>query len=807
MLPRLFAFVLTLYIVTTYYGDALGAAPGDPAPEAEKYTISGYIKDAANGEDLIGAVLYIEEISTGAQANVYGFYSITLPPGIYHLDYRYLGYKSVKKEVDLQKDIRIDIDLQSENIKLEEVVIEATPEDQNVKSVEMGVNELDIQTIQKVPVLLGEVDVIKTLQLLPGVSSVGEGASGFNVRGGNVGQNLVLLDEAPVYNSSHLLGFFSVFNPDAVKDVKLYKGGAPVRYGGRLASLLDIRMKEGNNRKFGVQGGIGTIFSRLAVEGPIVKEKGSFIIAGRRSYIDALAKPFTDVLDDGAQLYFYDLTAKANYILNDNNRLYLSGYLGRDKFNFAENQGFSWGNTTGTLRWNHLFNDRVFSNFSLVYSDYDYSLAFGEDEIDFFRWKSRIRTLTFKPEINYFISTNTDLQFGGEMHYYRFTPANATGASAGVVQDVSLDKKYAFEYAGYVGAEQRFGESLSLQYGLRASAFNYMGPGNLYFYDNDDPGQRKEVIGVDTAERGESIASYFNLEPRFSMKIQTGPNSSVKASYNRMAQYLHLISNTTASNPLDVWTPTTNNIRPQTGNQYAVGYFKNLGPSNDFELSVEAYFRDTQNQIDYIDGADLLINEFLEGDLLSGRGRAYGLEFLVKKNAGRFTGWASYTLSRTELKVDGINSGNWYPTRFDQMHNLNLTGNYQINERWSLSANFAYISGTPTTFPTSRYAIGDYLVPYNAENSRNNVRIPSYHRLDLSATLLGKKFKKNGERRKNQDSLVFGIYNVYSRRNPFSIYFRQDTDRPAPGTPLATEAIRVSIVGNFVPAISYNFKF
>jgi hypothetical protein len=773
----LFAFVIF------FLGNALFSMADDPIPvAAQKYTISGYIKDASSGEDLIGATLYIEEISAGAQTNVYGFYSITLAPGIYHLQFRYIGYTTQEKEVDLQEDLRIDIELNSMDLKLDEVVISASPEDQNVRSVEMGVNELDIKTIEKLPVLLGEVDVIKSVQLLPGVSTVGEGASGFNVRGGGVGQNLVLLDEAPVYNSSHLLGFFSVFNPDAVKDVKLYKGGAPVKYGGRIASLLDIRMKEGNNRKFGVEGGVGTIFSRLAVEGPLVKEKGSFVVAGRRSYIDVLAKPFTDVLDDGAQLYFYDLTAKANYTFNENNRLYLSGYLGKDKFLFDANQGFSWGNSTATLRWNHLFNEQIFSNFSLIYSDYDYNLAFGENDLDFFRWESRIRTITFKPEFKYFINSNIDLNFGGELHYYRFNPANATGASAGELSDVSLEKKYALEYALYVGTEQRFGDALTLQYGLRASAFRYMGPGNVYTYETTEPGERKELTGVTRADSWETIASYLNLEPRFSMKLQTGPRSSIKASYNRMAQSIHLISNTTASNPLDVWTPSTNNIRPQTGDQYALGYFKNLGANNDYEISVEGYFRNTQNQIDYIDGADLLINQFLEADLLSGSGRAYGLEFYVRKNTGRFTGWASYTIGRTELKVDGINNGEWYPTRFDQLHNLKLAGFYQINERWSISSNFTYLSGTPTTFPTSRYTVGEYLIPYNALQSRNNIRIPDYHRLDISATLNGRKVKKNGKVRKNQDSLVFGVYNIYSRRNPFSIYFWQGSDRPVART-------------------------
>ena len=775
--------------------------------EEENFTISGYIKDGSTGEVLIGGTVFVQENSTGAQANVYGFYSLTLPPGKYTLDYRYLGYVTEVVEINLTKNETIDIELKPEDVQLEEVVIKGNREDRNVTSTEMSTVELDIKTIKKVPAFLGEVDVIKSIQLLPGVSSVGEGASGFNVRGGSVGQNLVLLDEAPVYNSSHLLGFFSVFNPDAVKDVKLYKGGIPARYGGRIASILDIRMKDGNAKKFGVQGGIGTIFSRLAVEGPTVKDKGSFILAGRRSYIDVLAKPFTDVLDDGAQLYFYDLTFKTNYQFNRKNTIFLSGYLGRDKFLFDANQGFSWGNRTGTIRWNHLFGDRLFSNFTTFFSDYDYSLAFGENELDRFEWKSRIRTINFKPEFTYFINSSNELTFGGDLIYYKFNPADAFGISNGQSVDISLEKKYGFEAAAYIGNETKFSDAISAQYGLRLSDFHYMGPGNYYEWRTVEPGKRKELVSVNRAEKYETIASYTNLEPRASVKIQTGPKTSLKMSYNRMSQYIHLISNTTASNPLDVWKPSTNNVRPQIGDQYALGIFKNFGPNNDYELSVEGYFRDTKDQIEYIDGADILINEFLEADLLSGIGRAMGLEFYLKKNTGKLNGWISYTLGKSELKVDGINNFEWYPARFDQRHNLKVVGYYELSPRWTLSANFTYLSGTPTTFPTDRFTQQEYLIPYNAFNSRNNVRIPDFHRLDISATLYGKKYKKNGKLRKNRDYWVFGLYNLYARRNPFSIYFSQGTERPVTGQPIETFATRVSIVGTIIPAISYNFSF
>lgn len=775
--------------------------------EEVKYTISGYIKDNSTGEVLIGGTIYVEEISSGAQTNVYGFYSLTLPAGKYTLDYRYIGYLTKIIEVDLTKDETINIELAPEDVQLDEIVIRGAPEDRNVTSTEMSTVELDIKTIRKVPAFLGEVDVIKSIQLLPGVSTVGEGASGFNVRGGSVGQNLVLLDEAPVYNSSHLLGFFSVFNPDAVKDVKLYKGGIPARYGGRIASILDIRMKDGNAKKFGVQGGVGTIFSRIAVEGPTVKDKGSFILAGRRSYIDILARPFTDVLSDGAQLNFYDLTFKTNYKFNQNNTVFLSGYLGRDKFLFDANQGFSWGNKTATIRWNHLFGDRLFSNFTTFFSDYDYSLAFGENEFDRFEWKSRIRTINFKPEFTYFINSSNELIFGGDIIYYKFNPANAIGISNGQAVDISLEKKYGLEASLFVGNETKFSDAISAQYGLRLTNFQYLGPGNVYEWETTEPGKRKTLVSTTRAEKYESIANYTNLEPRASLKIQTGPKTSIKLSYNRMSQYIHLISNTTASNPLDVWRPSTNNIEPQIGDQYAAGLFKNFGPNNDYEVSVEGYYRDTKNQIEYIDGADILINEYLEADLLSGIGRAMGIEFYLKKNTGKLNGWISYTLGKTELKVDGINSFEWYPARFDQRHNLKVVGYYELSPRWTLSANFTYLSGTPTTFPTDRFTQQEYLIPYNAFDSRNNVRVPNFHRLDISATLNGKKYRKNGKLRKNQDYWVFGFYNVYARKNPFSIYFSQGTERPVAGQPIETFATQVSIIGTIIPAISYNFNF
>ena len=792
---RLRLLLLSLLLSTTYSSWA-----------QQKYSISGFIRDIDDGESLFGATVYIKDIDQGTVTNAYGFYSLTLPEGEYNLEYRYIGYNTEVVTLQLNSNQKIDMELSSSEQVLEEVVVESTAEDYNITSVEMSIEKLNMKTIQKMPTFLGEADVLKSLQMLPGVSTVGDGAAGFNVRGGSVGQNLVLLDEAPVYNASHLLGFFSVFNPDAVKDIKLYKGGIPPRFGGRISSILDIQMKEGNSKDFEVQGGVGSIFSRIAVEGPMLKEKGSFIVAARRSYIDVLARPFSDLLDDGGALNFYDLTLKTNYRFSDRDRLYLSGYFGRDNFKFDERQGFNWGNATATIRWNHVFNQRLFMNLTGLYSDYDYELAFGEDDLDKFNWNSRIRTTTFKPDFSYYINTRHELDFGGEIIYYRFDPANAVGVSAGETQNLSLDPKYAFEASTYISTVHNVNLRLSMEYGVRFSSYFFTGPGNVYEYEEGIPGERREVISTERVDNRSVIEEYFNAEPRFNFRYKLSTRSSIKGSYNRMAQYIHLVSNTTASNPLDVWTPSTNNLEPEIGDQVALGYFRNF-KENTYEVSVEAYYRETQNQVEYIDGADLLINEFLEGDLLSGDGRAYGLEFSVRKNKGQLTGWVAYTLARTELKVNGINQEDWYPTRFDQTHNLKVSAFYELNDRWSFSGNFVFLSGTPTTFPSTRYTIQGYVVPQNSNEGRNNVRLPSYHRLDIAATLQGKKFKKNGKERKNRDYWVFGVYNLYGRRNPFSIYFSQGDDRPVPGIPIDTKGVQVSIIGSIIPSVSYNFRF
>ena len=770
--------------------------------KSQEYTISGYVKDASSGETLIGANVIIEELSKGTVTNAYGFYSLSVSEGKYSLVSSYLGFQDYKQDIDLVKNLKIDIELIEQSAMLEEVIVLGEEIDRNVQDVQMSVNKLDIKTIQKLPTLLGETEILRSIQLLPGVTSVGEGAAGFNVRGGSIDQNLVLLDEAPVYNSSHLFGFFSVFNPDAVKDVKLYKGGIPARYGGRLSSILDVRMKEGNNKGVSVNGGVGTIFSRLAIEAPIVKDKSSFIIAARRSYIDVLAKPFLSDSDSDFKLNFYDLTLKSNYRLGDNDQIFLSGYFGRDNFGLADNAGFNWGNSTATFRWNHLFSDKLFSNFTLYFSDYDYKINFGDTAQDNFDWNAKIKNWSIKPEFSYFIRPSNIVRFGGQSIFYEFQPANAISTSNGVVIDISQDNQYALESNVFVENEIEIQDKIQLNYGLRLSHFRYLGDRNQYSFGESPLGVARPVTGIEFVEKWETISSATNLEPRFSLKYQVSSSSSIKASYNRTAQYIHLLSNTTASTPVDIWTPSTNNIVPQMADQVALGYFRNF-KNNAIEFSGEIYYKKLDHLIDYIDGADLILNEFLEGQVLEGKGRAYGTEFMLKKTKGRFSGWASYTLARTERLVEGINNNEWYPSRFDQTHNLSMTAFYELSKRLTFSANFVYNTGTPTTFVTTRFEQQGYVIPNNDGNGRNNVRIPDYHRLDLSLTIDPN--PKSTKRWKGQ--WVFGVYNVYSRRNPFTIYFKQESDRIAAGQPINTDAIRLSVVGNFIPSISYNFKF
>ncbi len=764
----------------------------------DRYTVNGYIKDAANGEGLIGVSVLAKETGAGIATNAYGFYSLTLPAGSYSLVYTYVGYDRITREIELNADQRLNIEMTESSRVLEEVTVSTRQEDENVRSIEMSTNRMEMKTIRKMPALLGEVDLVKSIQLLPGVSTVGEGSTGFNVRGGDVSQNLILLDEAPVYNSSHLLGFFSIFNPDAVKEVKLVKGGIPAQYGGRISSILDVRMKEGNTKKREISGGIGTIFSRLTYEQPFAAGKGSFIVAGRRSYIDILAKPFLNKDLRDTKFNYYDLTAKVNYRLGDRDTFFASGYFGRDVFGGGD-FGFEWGNATATARWNHIFSNRLFMNLTTYYSNYDYHLGSGkETDPDAFLWNSKIISSSVKPDFTLYLTPENQITFGGQYIHYHAKPANAVAISEGERIDLTQEAKFADETALYIGNEQKIGDLLSLQYGLRYSLFRSLGPGTVYDFGESETGERQQpVLPGTTYGKGAVIKVYDNFEPRFSANLGLSASSSLKASYNRTTQYLHLLSNTAASSPLDVWTLSSRNIRPERADQVALGWFRNWR-NNGYEFSLEGYYKWMENQIDYVQGSELLLNPFVEGDLIFGKGRAYGLEVFLKKNAGKLTGWLSYTLSRTERKVATINGDDWFPTRFDKPHNLSLVGMYDLTKRLSLSANFVFASGTPATFPTNRFEFNDWSLPYIYDNTRNNNRIGAYHRLDLAATLKSrKKLFKTGE-----SEWVFSAYNVYNRRNPFSVFVRINEENP-----LKTEAIRYSVMGSIVPAITWNFKF
>lgn len=788
-------------------------ALSQPVCAQAKFSVSGYVRDAKSGETLIGVTVFVRGTNTGTLTNEYGFYSLTLPGGDYDLGVSYVGFQTFAKQISLTANQKLDVELADEGVQLQEVVVTAERADANVKDVAMSVNKLDIKTIQKIPAFLGEVDVIRSIQLLPGVSTVGEGATGFNVRGGGIDQNLVLIDEAPVYNSAHLFGFFSVFNPDIVKDVKLIKGGIPAQYGGRLSSILDVRTKEGNNKRFSGQGGVGAIFSRLSIEAPIIKDKASFVVGVRRSYIDVLAKPFLTGDLKGSQFYFYDLTAKLNYIINAKNTVFLSGYFGRDVFGSPEFR-FNWGNSTATLRWNHVFNNKVFMNLTAFYSNYDYFIGF-RDEVQNtrFDWNSNIINYSLKPDFTYYLNTCNTVRFGVQSIVYDFRPGNAEAQSEQGTSPINLDPKYALESGVYADNEQKIGEKLTLQYGLRYSVFQYLGSGSAYIYDQPADGTPRTPTAIQEYGRGKVIKNYGNWEPRFSANLTLNDRSSLKASYNRMAQYIHLVSNTAASTPLDIWTPSTNNIKPQIADQMVVGYFQNFA-DNGYEFSVEAYYKDLQNQLDYVDNANLLLNPNLEGDLIQGIGRAYGLEFFLRKSKGRFTGFLSYTLSRTERRLPNtsISRGEWFLNRFDRPHNLSITADYALTGLWSIAANFVLQSPTPATLYTNRAELRDLpVLPTLPDERRNTFRDPkyAYHRLDLSAT----KKNRQKEGRRWESYWVFSVYNAYNRRNPFSIYFQQNPKYTGPSENAGnagvnpTQAIRYSIIGSVVPAVSYNFKF
>ena len=771
----------------------------------EKFTLSGTIIDANSNETLIGVNVVIPELKTGVTTNEYGFYSITIPKGNYTVQISYLGYLTISESISLNQNIKNNFNLFSNETALQEVIITDNKTKIDIKKPEMSVNKLSISAIKKMPVVLGEVDVLKSILLLPGVTNAGEGASGFNVRGGGADQNLILLDEATIFNSSHVFGFFSVFNPDAIKDLKLYKGGIPARYGGRASSVLDIYQKDGNSKGFHVNGGIGLISSRILAEGPLVKDKGSFLIGGRSSYAHLFLKLSEEQKNNSA--YFYDLNTKLSYKLDSNNSLYLSGYFGRDVFSLNKSFTNIYGNATLNLRWNHLFSEKLFSNLSLIYSDYYYGL-----DLDFvgFKWDSGIRNYNIKYDFKNYISDKFKLNYGVNGIYYEFNPGTIrpSDENSGINFD-QLDKKYAFEPAVYINADHEISDKIALSYGLRYSMFYRLGQSTVNIYADNNPVtfnsalqiyEKATPIGTKFYDRNKVMQSYNYLEPRFSLAYQINDEQSIKASYNRMVQYLQLISNTSSPTPLDVWTPSDSFIKPQIADQVALGYFKNFSDDM-YSLEVETYYKEVQNRLDYIDGADLIANKAIEQIILNGQLRSYGLEIMFRKNEGKFNGWISYTLSKSEQQTPGrtpietgINNGQWYNSVYDKLHNIAITSSYNLNEKWSFGANFSLQTGQPVTYPVGQY---DYLgINVPSYGLRNENRLPAYHHLDIAATLTPTKNKN----REWKGEWVFSIYNLYNRKNAASINFRQNTDTGS------NEAIKTSIFG-VVPAVSYNFKF
>ncbi|MBE9598184.1 TonB-dependent receptor domain-containing protein [Pedobacter sp. MC2016-24] len=751
-----------------------------------KRTINGSVTDSRTGETLIGASVKVTGATTAAAVtNSYGFYSIGLTEGQYEIAVSFIGYKTSRQNISITKDVRFNFALEEDN-QLNEVVISAIKRNENVSSPQMGLQKIDIKEINSVPVLLGERDVLKTLQLLPGIKSAGEGNSGFYVRGGSTDQNLILLDEAPVYNASHLLGFFSTFNSDAIKDVSVYKGGMPAQYGGRLASVLDIKMNDGNRKTYTVEGGVGLISSRLKVEGPIVKDKGSFMISARRTYMDAFLKLSPDSSINSNTLYFYDLNAKANYQIDDKNTLYLSGYFGRDKLGLSDTFGFNWGNATVTLRWNHLFNNKLFSNTSLIYSNYNYVLQNFMEENNF-EINSAIKDFNLKQDFEYSLNNSHNLKFGVNAIQHTIAPGKLTATETSSVNATNYESRKGMELAAYLSDEWNASERLNVVYGLRLSSFALFGPGTIKTYDTDG-----NVIGNDVYKSGDVVKSYLNLEPRFSASYQLNEQSSLKAAYTRNVQNIHLMSNSTSTSPTDLYIMNSNNVKPEIADQVATGYFRNFNDNN-YEFSAEVYYKWMQNQIEYRSGTDLRGNNNVEADLLYGDGRAYGIELFFKKRFGKFNGWVGYTLSRTERQFDAINNGKWFYAKQDRTHDLSVVGIYKGGPRWTFSSVFVYNTGSAVTFPSGKYQINGRTVFYYTE--KNGYRTPAYHRLDVSATLEGKPGKKV------QSSWSFGIYNLYNQQNAFSIDFKDDPDDAS-----RTQVVRTTLFG-IIPSVTWNFKF
>ena len=753
-----------------------------------KFTISGTIKDSTTGESIIGASVSIAELKeTGTVSNAYGFYSLTIPTGKYTVTTQVIGYSTQSVQVNLLQNTIINFNLSSRSTSLKEVVIGAEKKNDNITNPEMGVEKLDVKQIAAIPVLFGEKDILKTLQLLPGIESAGDGNSGFYVRGGGSDQNLILLDEAPVYDASHLLGFFSVFNSDAIKDVTVYKGDEPAQYGGRLSSVLDIKMNDGNDQNYIISGGIGLIASRISIEGPIVKHKGSFIICARRTYADLFLKLSSDSNLNQSSLYFYDINIKANYELGKKDHLYLSGYFGKDVLGFGNTFSINWGNTTGTLRWNHLFSDKLFSNASFIVSNYtdNIGINFSGTSIGIV---SRIQDYGFKYDFQYYMSDVSTLNFGLNSTYHQIVPGEIVAENNSQVSTLNLTDDYSWENSLYLSNILKPTSSFSLEYGVRLTAFSVLGPGDFYNY-NTATGQ---TLDTTVYKSGQFVKTYINPEPRISASYTLNKVSSIKASYARNTQNIHLLNNTTTENPTDQWIPSTNYIQPEISDQVSLGYFRNF-VDNTYEFSIEGYYKQVQNLLDYRDNAQLEYNENIESQLLFGQGRAYGVELFLKKKYGKFNGWIGYTLSSAQQQIAGVNNGSWYNSPQDRPNDLSVVGIYQASKKWSFSATFVYYTGNPVTFPSGKYDVDGNVYFYYT--SRNGYRMPPYSRLDIGATVQCKK-RKNFEA-----NWTFSIYNVYDRWNAYTITFQQN-----PNNTSETQAIQTTLFG-IIPSVTYNFKF
>lgn len=752
----------------------------------QKFTVSGTVWSKVKGETLIGAS--IRTTQGGTVSNEYGFYSLTLNQGRHEVIFSAVGLGTQTIAFTINRDTTINIFLEDEVKNLEGVVVTAQSRGRSISSPQMGVEKLSTKEIRNIPVLLGERDILKTIQLLPGIKSAGDGNSGFYVRGGAGDQNLILLDEAPVYNASHLLGFFSTFNSDAIKDLTVYKAGMPAQYGGRLSSVVDIKMNDGNNQDFNVSGGVGLISTKLNIEGPIQEGKSSYLLTGRRTYADVFLKLSKDSAVNQNRIYFYDLNAKLNYRLGDKDRLFLSGYFGKDVMGVGKTFGIDWGNGTGTLRWNHIFSPKLFSNTSLIFSNYKYKISIESsgDDFDIF---SQIQDWNLKQEYQLNAGTRHSVRFGFNSIYHTITPGEVRAYSSPGVNSVSLQKRYSWENAVFASDTWKAASGkVNITYGLRFSSFSILGGGDYYLVNPEG-----EVTDTFSYKRGEFVKTYVNAEPRVAASFVFNPTTSIKVSYARNVQNLHLVSNSTSSNPTDKWIANTNIIKPELSDQVSLGYYKDVF-NNQLEVSVEAYYKSMENQIDYRDGADIFANsDAIESQLLFGRGRAYGVEWLFRKKAGKFTGWLAYTLSKTEKKINGINDNQWYNARQDRTHEIAIVGSYQLNKKWTFSANWIYYTGDAVTFPAGKYRVNDQTVFYYTQ--RNGSRMPDYHRLDVGATWLLK------QKKKFSSELTFSVYNAYGRENAYTINFRDNVDDPQ-----KTEAVQYALF-KFIPSISYNFKF